>query len=345
MASSIELNCSIQDGDLSSLEVTEKVKVVEALNPVLPTIMVVGRSKMGKSTALNNIWNLKLDTKISPKSVTKVVRITQVTKLDPRNMDGMAEVTLQVIDTPGMGALDITKESIKRDIQKVIKGFSFTLLYCFNVGPTGALSEDDRNIIRILMSAFGKEIWRKCVILFTFSDHMLQSLELPAEYISHIKEHAKDFEKLLWNVTGEKIGVKSIFCYESLTALQSNTNPSEIIAIPTKKSKENSKDILQHMIGDEEDWTDIVFIELMKRTNAEQREKFLLVKYHRLIVSSVATGSSLVGAGVGIGIGSLLGPIGMAVGGVFGALVTGAMATLSMEAVVQLVKYIKKKNA
>jgi len=141
-------------------------KEVKTLNPKVATIMAAGKVSNGKSTALNNIFGLNLAAGASASSVTSVVSITEVTKKILGGVSTPLEVTLQVIDTPGLGAVDIRKDKILKEMKKVTKGVSFTLVYCFSVAPNTILTETDQTIITNLHRAFGKEVWSKCVLLF-----------------------------------------------------------------------------------------------------------------------------------------------------------------------------------
>ena len=277
-------------------------KEVQILKPELPTVMVAGAPRSGKSTALNNIFGLNLDAKASILSATRVINIIEVIKIQ-HTQD---KVTMQVIDTPGLGALDIPKEEILKDMKRVTKGVSFTLLYCFSVSSNTALTENDKTIITNLHHALGGQMWSKCVLLFTFSDHAyLEFEDCPAEYIRHISNHAQKFQKLLQDISGKDCCVKSIFEYESPEILSEEEHPSNIIAIPVKKKLAQSKDILPGMTISEQDWTDVVFLELMKRTNSTQHDTFILFKYDILIpLKAIAAGmfrGMMAGTAVGIG--------------------------------------------
>ena len=349
------------ENDLEEIEITAKKrdtgiskwkpdsKEVSVLKPEVPTVMVAGRARNGKSTALNNIFGLNLVVKASASSVTSVVSTREVKKKLPKISDSSPqEVTMQVIDTPGLGALDISKEEILREMKRITKGINFTLLYCFTVSPNTALTEVDKTIITNLHRTLGKEVWSKCVLLFTFSDHaFLEFEESPAEYICHINDHAQKFNELLQEISGKESCVKSIFEYESPDVLSEEESPSNIIAIPVKKKVGPSKDILPGMIKSGQDWTDVVFVELMKRADSIQREPFMLFKYPNILISAGTTVTgSIIGGAVGGGLGIIGGPVGVLAGTAAGAVIggaTGGMAGLTIKAVIHLVNVMKKK--
>ena len=299
---------------------------VETLKPHLPTVMVAGKPRNGKSTALNNIFGLNFTTELTAPSVTRVVHMFEVTKKSPKKHDEKSpqeEVTMQVIDTPGLGAVDISRAEILTKMKTITNDINFTLLYCFSVSPSTTLTEIDKTIITNLHDTLGREVWSKCVLLFTFSDQAyLEHKQFPAQYICYINDHAQDFNKLLQDISGKKNCIKSIFKYESPNALSKEENPSNIIAIPVNKTVTGSKDILPGMIMSGQDWTDVVFIELMKRTCSTQREQFRRFTHFNILITSGigAAAGALTGGLVGL----LGGPFSMAVGAAAGAAFGGA---------------------
>jgi len=91
---------------------------------------------------------------------------------------------MQVVDIPGLGALDIKKEDILKEMKRVTKCINFTFLYCFSVSPSNTLTETNKTFITNLHHAFGREVWSKCVLLFTFSDHAWLDFEdSPDQYV------------------------------------------------------------------------------------------------------------------------------------------------------------------
>ena len=270
MASKVHPIGVVVEGDISPLETgiedmtklentTDKCTViskeVKTLKPGVPTVMIAGKDRSGKSTALNNMFGLKLAARASAASVTSALSITEVIKEVPRMSDtSPQEVTVQVIDTPGLGALGMSKQEILDEMKRVTKGVNFTLLYCFSVTTSNSVTEIDKSIVTNLQHVFGIEEWKKCVLLFTFSDHAYSEFEdSPAEYVHYINDHAQKFDELLRDISGNKSCVRSIFEYGSPKALLEEENPSNIIAIPVKKKVAQSKDILLDMIESGQD--------------------------------------------------------------------------------------------
>ena len=229
------------------------------------------------------------------------------------------DITLRVIDTPGLGAVDIKKETILKDIKNATEGENYTLLYCFSVSPNTNITDTDRVILENLQQSLGKEVWNKCVLLLTFSDHAVEEFEDSREgYIEYIRGHAKEFQTLLRSITdNQSIGIKTVFEYPSLEKLEQDEKPSEIIAIPVNKKPKQSTAILPGMIRDGQQWTDIVFIEIMKKTDEDFRVPFVLYR-HPGIYGCIAVGAS---------VGSAIGPVGVAMGAL-GGLTVGGLLTI-----------------
>ena len=308
---------------------------VKTLKPEIPTVMVAGKPRNGKSTALNNIFGLNFTSELSSSSVTSIVHMFEVTKKSPIKHDKKSpqeEVTMQVIDTPGLGAVDIPQEKILTEMKRITEGNNFILLYCFSVSPSTTLTEVDKTIITNLHRTLGGEVWSKFVLLFTFSDQAYLEYEHSrAEYICHINDHAHNFNKLLQDISGKENSIKSIFECDSPIKQES---PSNIIAIPVKKKVAPSKDILPDMIKDRQDWTDVVFLEILKKTDSTQREPLRRFKnFNILITSGVgAAAGALVGGLVGL----LGGPVGVTAGVAVGGAAGGASGFL-------IAKSMKKK--
>ena len=153
--------------------------------------------------------------------------------------------------------------------------------------------------------------------------------------------------QVLKDVTGRDNCVKSVFEYGSPKELSEEERPSNIIAIPVKKKLARSKDILPGIIKSGQDWTDVVFVELMKRTDSTQRKPFVLFRYPNLLVTSGTTVAGLaIGGAIGGGVGIIAGPAGVILGSAAGAAIGGAaggVAGLTVKGIVHLVNFIKKK--
>ena len=284
----------------------------------LATIMVAGKPRSGKSTALNNIFGLNLEAKASAKSVTKVVTVEEVNK-SIGNAKGKEKekVTLRIIDTPGLGDIKIPIGTILDDLQNVLSGEDYTLIYCVSVAINTVLDSNDKIIVQNLHTTLGKEVWNKCVLLLTFSDYARLELDKD-KYIEHIKSHAHEFQELLKSIDPDLPNIKTVFECNTKENVDRGETPHEIIAIPVNKKPKKSEKILPGMLKENQLWTDIAFLELMKRTSEENREPFVLIRY----ADYVWDGANY-GAQVGAIVGLLGGPIGVTAGALLGAVLGG----------------------
>ncbi len=273
-------------------------------------IMTAGKPASGKSTALNNIFDLQLETGISAHSVTRRIVPTKVSK-------NGAE--LVVIDTPGLGARDIDKEAIAMAMGEVVSQTDYTLLYCLSVAPSSRLTEEDETIIINLSKVLGNEVWNKCVLLFTFSDTAWRD-EFAAKndverYKKHMEGMAAQFTNIL-NKCGPSLPmVKTVF---------EQRGDQYITAFPAGKERNLTGIILPGIleVADNRNWTDVVFDEIRKKTAKDQRNALDKLKYGAAVAGSAASAAFVglvVGAGVGATAGAFAGPVGIVAAGGIGA--------------------------
>ena len=309
----------------------------EQKDSAMPCIMIAGKPANGKSTALNNIFGLEMDAGVSACSVTQRMIETEVVKDNH---------SLKIIDTPGLGARDINREEIAIIMGETIKNKEYTLIYCLSVSPSNRLTEEDETIVSNLNEFLGKEVWQKCVILFTFSDTTWRDEFAENDdregYKDHLKAMAMQFQSILRLYDQNAPLVKTIF---------EDPESSDIVAFPVGKKTMSTKDILPGVnIEDGNDWTDLVFTEILKKTAEDKQKSLIGLKYGAAIASSGASTvlvTTLVGAGAGAAVGAVGGPIGIVAAagiGAAGGLVVGGItaAVSSFLAVVAKERKIKR---
>lgn len=284
-------------------------------NPVV--LMVTGKTGSGKSTALNNIFDLHFEARNSPTSVTQAVTGEDIEK------NG---VTLRIIDTPGLGAVNLKTEEIVRKMDAATKDLDFTLLYCLSVKPSDTLTETDKIIVKNLQSGLGSRVWDKCVLLLTFSDvarcDEFSSQHQTEDYIAYLQGHVRAFHLLLQQCGAEVSGVKTIFEYDRQQQVRKQQESvGEIVAVPVKKSKSNEPNILPRINSD---WTESAFIEIKKTSQLRKRKET-----NRTVTKGSVAGV-VMGAGIGAVVGVFSNPLGlgMPIGACIGATVGVAVAYL-----------------
>ena len=257
-------------------------------------IMVVGQPNKGKTTLLNNLFDLSLLTRDLP-GTTKDVCLVKKVSTD--------KASVYVIDTPGLFELKQNTKRVLKEMKKYVKPDTrFTLLYCLSVGPGQALTQQDIGIVTNLTDTFGEDVWKRCVLALTFSDLVRQTecpLQGNTEYISHLKEHITQFQEVLGIFA---LPIKLLF------ELSPDEDMSScIVAIPVAKTKEKGEmwDIWpEYKMEPPLNWTDYAFIELVKK-HGRHSKAFPSVQYPGIAGAVVGvTPSYLLGSD---SMGSLLG--------------------------------------
>lgn len=287
-------------------------------------IMVAGQPRKGKSTALNNLFNLELEARPSAGSVTRSVIPKMVT---------VGSQKLLIVDTPGLGSLDLKIDDAMKEIDKSMKGLDFTLVYCLAVSPNISINLTDEILIKNLIRFFHKKIWEKCILLLTFCDlardHIANEKLTDRYYLDYIKEHSIKFQQLLQANGVSSYGVKTVFDYESKRDREQSSF-KEIVAVPVMKEKirPGMLSIMPGILSNAGNWTDIVFAELLKKTSPSDRLRLSDFRHASLTDGATIAsgfGGTLAGAGIGAAIGIVGGPVGIAIGASVGA-ATGGLA-------------------
>ena len=253
-------------------------------------VVVAGKPGSGKSTALTNIFGVQLKAGVASASVTK--------KITTRNGEKNG-VRLTVVDTPGLGALNIDKELVVQEVAGIISGRSFMLLYCLSVAPSCRFTELDETIVTDLQSMFTEKVWDSCVVLLTFSDTARQDgfERQEAGYKEYIKKVAAEFHSILVKCGSDCDRVKTVFDFEHGTILHRSTEDKEIVAIPVGKTSHGMEHlILPGVFDSRHSWTDLAFLELMRKTDEHKRRSFVALKYG-IEVTDPQASSVLVGLG------------------------------------------------
>ena len=223
-------------------------------------VMIAGLPRTGKSTALNNIFGLELEARSGAKSVTAVITpTTLVTK------DG---VTLKVVDTPGLKAVDVNERVVIKEMTKLGIEKDFVLLMTLSVCLSSTISTDYVNIIKNLNAIFGTEIWDRCIILLTYSD-AARIMEFNSDtMITEYQEHLNSYCKLLQEVLTKHKIKKTIRLFSEYTSLEQFEDKTldGIVAMPVGKNSEvETKLILPDLTwAHDHKWNDLLLMEITK---------------------------------------------------------------------------------
>ena len=284
----------------------------EALS-LLPTqenvVVVLGKIGSGKSMALNNIYGLNLTTKSSPRPVTTEIseRLVQ---------SGGAGV--KVIDTPGLGGIMRSADSIVSELADKLEGKDYTMVYCLPVKPSDTLTETDLSIVKAINYRLGRRVWDKCVLLLTFSD---QAKSAPAHcndntaYINFLEDHVNAFYNMLKEVNIELPVIQSVFGHRYRNQQQLVSN-GQIVAIPVAKSLEETPDIVPGAQLRSQNWAEEALLEISKTSSLMKRKE-----HHewRMVRENPQRSA---------GVGALIGPFTSFWGIFFGAFFKAALAII-----------------
>ena len=313
-------------------------------------VMVAGKSRRGKSTALNNLLGLKLPTGCGVKSVTQTVTVESTTSQHGVRVCG--------IDTPGIQAIDLGSKKVWKDMSGVIgQGVDkFTLLYCISACDK-VDNNDDREVMKGLTDRFGADIWKRCILVLTFCDtarnENYETEDKDEAYKAHLRDCVEVFRGILGEFVSNVPPVKLILDCEVVKSPDNDkmtevkTTPDTIVAVPVARSREDGRklNILPGFnIGGNIDWTEYAFYEVVKKSGRfsmpeiiEFKSKYNLSTAAKVAGATVAGGGG--GAAVGAGIGALIGLVGGPPGVVLGAGI-GAVAGVTVGAVGTFAGYL-----
>lgn len=314
-------------------------------------IVLAGKSGAGKSTLARNLLEDEQKFEIAAGPLTQECDTKEITRND---------ITIKITDTVGLG---YRKGISKKELQKLYrhtKGKADLLLYCIPVDLSSKFDDSNPAIMKSLHDAYGKNIWKHCIIVFTFSNLALERIKKKSEneeeaivkYKSHLLEYATLFMKELkkFNVL---IPMKTIFEFQHTTTKE---DQNKIVAIPA--GDDLADQVLPDFKGPEHfniagngrleesvqvnitDWRETLFIEIVKKCGSVELKKNLLqFRYGYAMAKSFGAasgvaagaaggfvGGAAIGAGVGALIGLLGGPFGVLPGAMVGAAVGGTTA-------------------
>lgn len=333
-------------------------------------VIIAGLPKSGKSTSLNNIFDLNLPAELSATQVTDEIVSINI------EQNG---ISLTVTDTPGF-----TNPSKKVPILQTLKAGKNTSLFLLTlrVSSSSCINYDYRNILKNVTEVLGHKIWDWSLVLLTFSDDARESEfhsdQKEKHYQEYLTQHCVELQKALAYI-GVKKNINPFFEYTSADQFE-NQSLDGIVAIPVGKVPNISTKRLFPLQSwsHEYNWTDLVYMEVVKinrevqhREESEKNRKIQEINQQRLAliqfkyscckvkdildagksagIEGAAVGTvigevALVGVGAvlayalggnmstGIGLGKLLGkPVGAAAG----ALIVGGTA-----ATVVAIKYL-----
>jgi hypothetical protein len=269
-----------------------------------------------------------------------------------------------ITDTVGLEDRKQRKKGL-RDLCKHTQGKADLIIYCLPVNPSSKFNDGNPAIMRSLQNAFGKDVWKQCLLVFTFSNITMEMLkkkirdnnEVESKYKNFLLEHATKFREELRSLKVKDVDVQVLFGFQTeeridddimtIVAIPAGDEPNDPVfpdfkdptkfVIPTRSLLEESVQI------DITDWKEILFIEIIRKCSSPELKKDMLqYRYGRdiaLLIAKAAggatgggagglAGGAAVGAGVGAIAGLLGGPVGVVPGATIGAMIGGAVGVL-----------------
>ena len=158
--------------------------------------ILAGKSGAGKSTLMNNLLGSDTIVMMSPDSTT------------PKFMDeefNCNNIKVHVIDTRGLAEKRSDKIKELKRLSSYTKEKADILLYCVPVGPGSKFDDANPVTMRCLTEAYGKQIWKLSVLVFTMSDmalvqHERQNPDTTSahdDYKTYLNYYAENFREQL----------------------------------------------------------------------------------------------------------------------------------------------------
>ena len=312
-------------GELSGVETGDDDDDDDFANIQLPvnpnpnrnvTIAILGKSGAGKTTLIYNLLGKESEVEMSPDpSTDKFCSYT--------NEAG----NIKVIDCPGLQSSNRMSD-LKR-LSWHLRDKADLILLCISVGPGAKFDDGNLDIISCIQSAYGKEIWKHCIVVFTYSNVAWRrqrksktNEDKEEKYKAHIQSYAGKFKNALKKINTEgikekmmnalrrieveNITVKTIFEYDNLELARGDL--ATLLAVPAGFGDDDDDDMVMPGFQEtNEDWKRILFDLMVIKCREEGQETLLKFKYGAkatLLTASVGGlgGALAVGAGVGAGI-------------------------------------------
>lgn len=290
----VPINTVTEDHPQSSSEDRPKAKVVK--------VDLTGMRGAGKKTLMRNFF----DTAEESDDLTKR---TACPKSNTKH-----GITFHIVHPRGLKFL---KEAVStKKMKKLFKNIGYKadmLLYCLSVSP-GAKFDGNIETIKLLQDAFGKKIWKHCLVILTFSNHAIDQLkrkmrrstkeQITSKYIEHLQHYVTLFSNELNKLGVKNVTVKTIFDRQ-LKPTPAADDTTTILAIPAGDDPEDqvlpdlaAVGIIPVTLGDElihipiKNWKDTI-LEIVRKSYGESHATITSVGGIRECASTLWVSSSV----------------------------------------------------
>ena len=183
-------------------------------------IVTVGRGSVGKSTLINNFFNL-------PEEKAAVARRSQrpVTKGVTVYKNTIHGAPVHIYDTPGMQDSRIDEVTVIKELRQQTEGSIDLLFYVASLN--NRLEKSDENIIKLLTNEFKPKVWEHAIMVLSFANQFCRQ----PIYIKYTNECTEVFQEYVCKQAGcEDMVVK---CIRSMDEHDGEQDSIIIPAVPT----------------------------------------------------------------------------------------------------------------
>lgn len=324
----------------SSDQIVPRGKLRQQENESQVHLVLTGKSGAGKSTLARNILDIEDSEENNPVSAGPITDKCQ-THIGSKN-----GVTIKITDTVGLNQSKATRKERLKEMSVHTEGKADVLVYCLSVELSSKFEYANPEIIKSIHSAYGKDIWKHCVVALTFSNSAWNNLSRKTDAIHEYKKllnhHAAMLQEELKKL---EVQIKLITIFDFNPGNVHDPIKTTITAIPT--GNEPDDPVLPDLKVRQEvkNWKDVLILEIIRSCKSDEIKKAIL-EYRfgtklaaAMITAGVVTGTpaggavgGAVGAAIGAGVGAVIGLVGgpfgivpgATVGAIAGAVVGGA---------------------
>jgi GTP-binding protein EngB required for normal cell division len=183
-----------KEATFADLAESELIKIQEKAKARGFSFLLVGRAGVGKSSTINSLMGREIAPVGEFEAETKVVKAYPA----PSN----AIIPYRIYDTPGLCDADGDNEEYLRLIHTEIKEPIDCLWFVTQLDET-RIRTDEIDTIRHTTIAFGKEIWKRAVIVFTRADKVE-----PKDFERYVSERTRLIRNQIAKEVGQEIALE-----------------------------------------------------------------------------------------------------------------------------------------
>ena len=283
------------------------------------TIMLIGKTKAGKSTLRDNVLD-------EQNSELEAVSLNAVDKIKTIHQHG---ITLNIYT---IGLEPHKGSHLLKKLSSDTKGQADLVILCVPVSPSNKFIDRTPDIMRELQGVFGKDIWRRCIIALTFSnlawDRCEKKSPAPVDaYKEYITAYGKEIQKEF-----SKLGVHDVVVTTPFNPQPAEEGKFQVVAVPVGDDLDD--EVLPGVqLNKVETWMGFFFLQMINNCSREKQKDLLMYRYGspsnvRQMLKSMGY-HAVAGAAVGAVVGGLEGATaGAAIGTLHGGLTTGALLSV-----------------